>query len=123
MTGYNHITLVGNLTKDPDLKEVGEHKLASLCLAVNGKRKKDDGSYPVDFINVVAWNKLGELCSEYLEKGRRVLVDGKLHIKEYEQDNQKKWTTEVHADNVTFLDFPQNGNANGNGKAKKTDKK
>ncbi len=104
MAGYNHITLVGNLARDPELKEAGENKTV-MCLAVNG-RKREDGSAPVDFINVVACNKLGELCVEYLEKGRRILVDGKLHIREYETDNQKKWVTEVYADNVTFLDFP-----------------
>ena len=89
MTGYNHITLVGNLTKDPEKKETEESSRTLLRLAVNG-RKRDNGSEPVDYINVVAWRKLGDLCSEYLEKGRRILVDGKLHINEYTQDNKKK---------------------------------
>ena len=110
MTGYNHVVLVGNLFEDPKLNVLNQERKGNFAsctmrLAVSGKRKKDDGSYPVDFINVVAWDKLGELCSEYLEKGRRVLVDGKLHIREYEQDNQKKLITEVHADNVTLLDI------------------
>ncbi|MFA5927958.1 MAG: single-stranded DNA-binding protein [Candidatus Margulisiibacteriota bacterium] len=122
MTGYNHITLVGNLTKDPEQKKFENSSKVNMRLAVGGSKKKEDGSVPVDFIDVVAWNKLGELCIEYLEKGRRVLVDGKLHIHEYEQDSQKKWRTEVQADNVTFLDFPQNGSDNGKPKAKKAEK-
>jgi len=108
MNGYNHITLIGNLTKDPEKKDLGDFIKANFCLAVNGNRKKEDGSYPVDFINVVTWRKLAEHCVEYLEKGRRILVDGRLHIREYEKDDQKKWITEVHADNVTFLDYPLN---------------
>ena len=105
MPGYNHITLVGNLTKDPELKKAGESVRSSFALAVNGNYKKEDGSSPVDFINVVAWGKLAETCSEYLEKGKRVLVDGQLHIREYEKDSQKKFFTEVCADKITFLDF------------------
>ena len=108
MSGYNHITLVGNLANDPETRMAGDIPISVFRLAVNG-RKKEDGTSPVDFINIVAWRKLGDLCTEYLEKGRRILVDGKLHINEYEKDKKKNWIAEVHADNVTFLDFPQNG--------------
>jgi single-strand DNA-binding protein len=116
MNGYNHITLVGNLTADPESKAFeasrsdGDGNRQStrtfFALAVNGPRKKDKGPAPVDFINVVTWGKLAELCSEYLKKGKRILVDGQLHIREYQNKEKKtNWFTEVHADNVTFLDF------------------
>ena len=119
MSGYNHVTLVGNLTRDPELKGEGESTRASMCLAVSGKKHKESGKQQVDFIPIIAWQKTAELCTEYLEKGRRVLVDGKLHIHEYEQDSQKKWRTEVHASNVTFLDYPQNGNVKESKSSKK----
>lgn len=88
--GYNHITLVGDLANDPETKFV---------LAVSG-RKKEDGTIPVDLLNIVCNGNLGELCQEHLEKGRRVLIDGKLQIRE---TSGRHWVTEVVADNVTFL--------------------
>jgi len=99
MNGYNHVVLVGQLASDPEEK-AGKVRFT---LAVSTGKKKDDDKTQVDFINVVACNNLGKLCSEYLEKGRRVLVDGELKVSGYELHNQKKWRTEVQAENITFL--------------------
>lgn len=76
--------------------------VASFALAVNRQNKKDS---EVDFIDIVAWEQLGEVCGNNLSKGRRVLVEGRLQIRSYEaQDGQKRRVAEVVAQNVEFLD-------------------
>lgn len=106
MKGYNHVTLVGNLVKDPDKKEIGESSLTNFTLAVNRGYKKSEGSQNVDFIPVVSWGKLADICSDYLEKGKRVLVDGRIQVRNYEKGEEKKWSTEIVADEVTILSAP-----------------
>ncbi|HCT84303.1 MAG TPA: single-stranded DNA-binding protein [Candidatus Margulisbacteria bacterium] len=102
MKGYNHVTLVGNLVKDPDKKSIGTSQKTSFVLAVSRNYKKND-EQEVDFIPIISWGKLAEICGEYLNKGKRILVDGKIQIRNYEKDDQKKWVTEIVADEITIL--------------------
>ena len=102
MADYNHVTLVGNLTKSPTSKKVGEAKKTNFTLAVN-RDYKVNGKDTTDFIIINAWGKVGEICEQYLDKGKKVLVDGKLRITTYEDKKETKWYTEVVADSIKIL--------------------
>ena len=106
MSSYNHVTLVGNLVKDPDIKKVGKQSKTDFTLAVERYAGKDK-EVEVDFFNVVSWGKLAEISGEYLKKGRKVLVDGRIQVRSYEVDKQRRWITEVIAENLKFLTAKQ----------------
>lgn len=101
MSNLNKVFLLGNLTRDPELRQTPSG--ASVCnfsIAVNegfGDKKK------VNFFNVQAWQKTAEACAKYLSKGRPVLVEGRLQNRSYEKDGQKRTVTEIVAENVQFL--------------------
>ena len=103
MASLNKIIIVGTLTSDP------ETRLAMDGVSVT-KFKMTVSNYPgtdqsVNFIEVIAWRKLAEVCGQYLKKGKLVLVEGKLQIRSYEdQGGQRKWATEVVASNMQMLD-------------------
>jgi len=101
----NRIVLIGRLTKDPELRfTTNGHAVCSFTLAVDRPYVGQDGNRETDFINIVVWNKLGENCAQYLAKGKMAAVDGRLQIRSYEDKNrQKRYVTEVIADNVRFL--------------------
>lgn len=104
---YNKAFLIGNLTRDPDLRYTPSGiPVARFAVAVNRVFKKGAGSggREVDFINVVAWRRLAEICGEYLKKGRPVAVEGRLQIRSYVgKDGQKRVMAEVVADNMQML--------------------
>lgn len=113
----NRIILIGRLTKDPELRYTPNGvAVASFTLAVD-RRFSKEGQQDTDFINIVAWNKLGENCANYLAKGKLAGVDGELHIRSYdievEHQPQKRWVTEVVADNVRFLSPKDGGGQQG----------
>jgi len=101
----NRIVLIGRLTKDPELRFTPNgHAVCSFTLAVDRPYVGQDGNRETDFINIVVWNKAGENCAQYLAKGKMAAVDGRLQIRSYEDKNrQKRYVTEVIADNVRFL--------------------
>ena len=101
----NRIMLIGRLTRDPELRYTANGAaVASFSLAVDRQYKNGNGERETDFINIVAWNKLGELCGEYLAKGKQVALEGRLQIRSYEdKDGVKRTVAEVVADNVQFL--------------------
>ncbi|MBF0499920.1 MAG: single-stranded DNA-binding protein [Candidatus Riflebacteria bacterium] len=103
----NKVFLMGNLTRDPELKFTPQGTaVAKLGIAVNRQFKGSDGELKkqTDFFNIVVWGKRGENCSKYLTKGRPVFVEGRLQTRTYEtQDKQKRTVTEIVADNVQFL--------------------
>ncbi len=101
----NRIVLIGRLTKDPELRFTPNgHAVCSFTLAVDRPYVGQDGNRETDFINIVVWNKLGENCAQYLAKGKMAAVDGRLQIRSYEgNDGQRRYVTEVIADNVRFL--------------------
>lgn len=101
----NRIVLIGRLTKDPELRHTQSGKaVCAFTLAVDRPYVGSDGNKETDFINIVVWNKLGENCAQYLGKGKLAAVDGRLQIRSYDgQDGQRRYVTEVIADNVRFL--------------------
>jgi len=100
---------MGNLTRDPELRTTSTgQSVCSFSVAVNRSWTGSDGQQQedVDFFDVVAWAKLGELVSQYLSKGRRALVMGRLSQRSWEQEGQKRSKVEIVANDVTFLDGP-----------------
>src|SRR5215470_4788423 len=96
----NIVTLIGNLATDVDLRDVGpDKKVASFLLAVD-RASKEGGA---DFVNVCAWDRQAELCAEYLGKGRRIAVDGRLKSRSWEEEGKRRNAIEVVARRVEFL--------------------
>ena len=109
----NSIILIGRLTKDPELRYTQAGKaVCSFTLAVD--RPYSGDKKEADFINIIVWNKVGENCAQYLSKGRKVAVQGRLQIRNYEDDKgYKKYITEVVANSVEFLEFGDKKGTNG----------
>jgi len=102
----NKVFLMGNLTRDPELKYTPQGTaVAKFAIAVNRQFKGGDGDLKkeVNFFNIVVWGKSGENCSKFLSKGRAVFVEGRLHNNIWEKDGQKRTTTEIIADSVQFI--------------------
>ena len=90
----------GNLTRD--VEKVSEN-LVKFTIAIPEDYVKEDGERPVQFFTIICWNKLAENCARYLKKGSKVLVEGKLQNRTYEQNGTKKYITEILARAVEFL--------------------
>jgi single-strand DNA-binding protein len=105
MAGLNSVVLIGNLTRDPELRYTpGGLPVATLRLAVNRNFTNQQGEIETDFFNVVVWRNQAEKCAEYLSKGRQVAVTGRLQSRSWEgNDGQKRSAVEVVADRVVFL--------------------
>ncbi|MHB8171671.1 MAG: single-stranded DNA-binding protein [Thermincolia bacterium] len=112
----NRIILIGRLTKDPELRYTTTGKaVASFTLAVDRPFKNQQGEREADFIPVVVWGPQAESCANYLSKGKLAAVDGRIQVRSFDgQDGQKRWVTEVVAENVRFLS-PKEGGAAGGG--------
>lgn len=113
----NKVILVGRLTQDPEVRYTQNGKaVASFTIAVN--RIAAGQGQNADFIPVVAWEKLAEICGNNLTKGQRVLAEGRLQIRSYETpDGQKRRVAEVVAQNIEFLERKQAPAAGGAGDA------
>ena len=110
----NHITLMGRLTRDPELRRTGSGiAVASFTLAVDRDfSPKDGGDRECDFIDCVAWRQTGEFVSKYFTKGRMAVVSGRLQIRSWtDKDGNKRRTAEVVADNVYFGDSKRDGDS------------
>jgi single-strand DNA-binding protein len=103
----NRVVLVGNLTRDPELRHTpAGMPVCSLRLAVNARRKDETGQWvdKPNYFSITVWGQQGENCAQYLSKGRPVAVDGRLDWREWEsQDGTKREAVEVVADSVQFL--------------------
>src|SRR5512135_3559730 len=103
----NKVLLIGNLTRDPELRYIPSGSaVATFTVAVNRVYKDQSGEKKeqTSFIRVVVWGRRAEVCGEYLSKGSPVFVEGRLQSRDWEtQDGQKRNTVEVIADNVQFL--------------------
>lgn len=99
----NHVTLIGNLTKEPELKYTTSNDptaVGRFTIAVNdGYGDKQKTSY----INIVCFGRIAENCERYLTKGSKVAVEGKLQTGSYEKDGRKVYTTDIKADSIEFL--------------------
>lgn len=103
----NNITLLGRLTKDPELKYSQSGKaFTKFSIAVTREFNRDEA----DFINCIAWDKRAETICEYLRKGRRIALQGRLSVRSYEKDGETKWITEVIVDKFEFVDSSNNDN-------------
>ncbi len=110
---YNRVILVGNLTRDPEIKYTQSGKgVTKFSLAVNNPRNKEETT----FVDIVAWDKLGETCNKYLKKGSNTLVEGRLVIRSYDdKDGNKRKATEVVIDNMQMLGSRPDGAEGGGG--------
>ena len=102
----NHITIMGRITKDIELRRTGTGvAVASFTLAVDRDRKNEAGEKETDFIDCVAWRQTGEFVSKYFAKGSMAIVSGRLQIRNWtDKDGNKRRTAEVLADSVYFGD-------------------
>ena len=102
---YNHTTLMGRLTKDPEFKQITESfcKL-NFTLAVSRKYRKEDGSIETDFIPISLIGANAVIGSKLLSKGSPVLIWGAIQVRNYEKENERKWITEIIADNFQVLE-------------------
>lgn len=112
----NRIILIGRLTRDPELRYTPAGvAVTQFTLAVDRNFTGQNGEREADFIPVVTWRQLAETCANYLRKGRLAAVEGRIQVRNYENNEGKRvYVTEVIADNVRFLESSQNregGNA------------
>ena len=117
----NQVTLMGNLTRDPELRQTPNgQNVTSFSLALNRAYKDSGGEWQevTDYVDCVCWGPLAERVAQYLSKGRRCLVQGRLQSRSWEQDGAKRSKVEVLANDVTFLDSRGAGSdADGSGSA------
>lgn len=110
----NKVVLMGRLTKDPEVRytQTSNTLVASFTLAVNRRFVKQGEERQADFINIVAWSKIGEFCSKYFKKGQQVGIIGRLQTRNWEDDQgQKHYVTEVIAEEAYFADSKKDNNA------------
>jgi single-strand DNA-binding protein len=109
----NRAQVIGNLTRDPELRNTTSgQSVTNFTVATSSQWNDQSGQKQerTEFHSVVAWGKLAEICAQYLAKGRKVYVDGRLQTREWEtQDGQKRQRTEIVAENMILLDRPPAG--------------
>ena len=110
----NHITVMGRLVRDPELRRTGSGvAVASFCVAVDRDyAPKDGGDRKTDFINCVAWRQTGEFVSKYFTKGRMIVVDGRLEMRDWtDKEGNKRTSAEINVDNAYFGDSKREGDS------------
>ena len=111
MAGLNKVMLIGNLGADPEMRYTADgNAMTSFRVAASRNYTTPDGERreETEWFSVVAWRKLAEQCSQYLQKGRQAYVEGRLQTRSWEgQDGQTRYKTEVIAETVKFLDRAQ----------------
>jgi single-strand DNA-binding protein len=119
----NRVVLVGRLTRDPELRYTPNTGIAvaTFTLAVDRNFANRQGEREADFIPIVVWRKPAENCAKYLGKGSMVAVDGRLQVRSYEQDGQRRYVTEVVAEDVRFLDSKGSRGGEGQERSKSLD--
>ena len=105
MAGINKVILVGNLGQDPEVRYTQDGTAVATFSIATSESWKDkttgDKKERTEWHRIVAWRKLGEICGEYLSKGRQVYVEGKLQTRSWEKDGVTRYTTEVVATDVS----------------------
>ncbi|MDD4871031.1 MAG: single-stranded DNA-binding protein [Kiritimatiellae bacterium] len=112
MASLNKVFLIGNLTKDPEIRYTPSGKaVGDLRMAINRKFKTADGQDRDEtcFVAVVVWGRQAETCGEYLHKGSPVMVEGRLRYEEWEKDGKKNNRLRVVAERVQFMGGPKSG--------------
>lgn len=102
----NNVQLIGNLTKNPELKQTNNgNSVTSFSLALNRSVKNGDTWDEVtDYVDCVAWGKLADTVAEYVNKGQKLFVQGRIQTRSYDKDGQKRYVTEVVVSDVVFMD-------------------
>ena len=113
MSGVNKVILVGRLGNDPEVRYTQDGSaVASFSIATSDEwkdKETGDKKERTEWHRIVAWRKLGEICGEYLSKGRQVYVEGKLQTRSWEKDGVTRYTTEIVASDVQFLGGRESG--------------
>ena len=107
MVGLNRVQLIGHLGRDPELKNIPSDKKVSIfSMAVNRRWKNKEGETQevTDWFNIEAWERLAEICGEYLKKGSLVFLEGRLQTDSYEEDGNTRYFTKVIASQMQMLD-------------------
>lgn len=108
MYSLNRATIIGNLTRDPEVRQIPSgQSVCTFSVATNRTWTGSDNSKQeaTEFHNVVAWGKLAEICGQYLSKGRKVYIDGRLQTRDWEgQDGVRRYRTEIVTENMIILD-------------------
>ena len=111
MSDYNHVTIMGRICVKPELKFLAAGTAVCTLRVAASETWKDKASgekkEETCFVDVEVWNKQAENCAEYLVKGQRVLVDGKLKMRHWEKDGVKRTKHEIRANTICFLDKPK----------------
>jgi len=116
MSSYNKVILIGRVTAQPEMRYTQTGKpVTTFTLAVDRPQRKADGKdKETDFISIVTWQKLAEICSNYLDKGRLICIEGRLQVRSYTgQDGQKRKVYEVVASDMRMLGRPGKGEGPG----------
>ena len=116
MASFNKVILIGNLVEDPELKQTPNGvPVTNFRIAVSRRFQNKDGQQDADFINVVCWRQSAEFVKRYFNKGRSILVCGSLQSRTWtDNNNQKRYTLEVVADEVSFVDRKPDAQTSGN---------
>lgn len=106
MGALNKVMLIGNLGKDPESKMAGSAPVCNFSVAVTERYKSKDGQQQekTEWVNIVCWNNVANLAGQYLKKGSNVYIEGKLQTRSWDQDGVKRYSTEVQAFTIQFLD-------------------
>ena len=107
----NKVLLIGRLTANPELRyTTSNNAVTTFSIAIDRNFKNEDGNKEADFINIVAWNKKAELIHQYLKKGDRIGISGRLQVRKYQNERgENRYVTEVVADEVEFLNSKKSG--------------
>jgi len=116
MTDFNQAIVLGNLTRDPEMRYTPKGQaVISFSVATNRRWTNQSGEQQeqVEFHNIVAWGKLAEICNQILYKGRKVLIAGRLQTRNWEgQDGVKRYSTEIVADHISATGAPKTSSGN-----------
>lgn len=119
MKSLNRVQLIGRLGKNPEVRYTANGSaVANFSLATNETWTGKDGqkNERTEWHNLVAWGKLGEICGEYLTKGKQIYIEGRLNTRSWEdKDGNKRYTTEIRAENMIMLGGPGSGSGAGAG--------
>lgn len=124
MRGFNKAIVMGNLARDPEVRYTAtKQTVAKFSVAVNRRWKGANGEVQeqVDFIPVVVWGAMAELAEKYLTKGAGVLVEGRISVRSYEKDGQKRYATEIVAQSLQFVGGGK-GASSGDGEPQREDR-
>ncbi|MBR3133978.1 MAG: single-stranded DNA-binding protein [Clostridia bacterium] len=113
----NKVVLMGRLTRDPEVRytQTNNTLVANFSLAVNRRFTREGDTQTADFINIIAWSKTGEFVSKYFKKGQQVGVIGRIQTRSWDdQSGQKRYATEVVAEEVYFADSKRNNDDSDN---------